>query len=165
MASRSEQEDKSAKAKEWRREMQEKLKQYSKAPQLAELQIKLLDQMVHKLKQDRHDVGVQITEDQEELQWVEKEVNEIKSKYDPLVRRMTERKQQRDELVQQLQQFEQSFQGVIESVRDRIKVTNKYDSTFQRKAASESLTQSRGFSTEKGTTASHRVASKNKTLS
>eukprot|EP00744_Colponema_vietnamica_P013781 GILI01019320.1.p1 GENE.GILI01019320.1~~GILI01019320.1.p1 ORF type:complete len:155 (+),score=41.74 GILI01019320.1:87-551(+) len=136
--------DSDSSSKDARREMAEKLKQFAKTPEIAQLQIKQLDQMVFKLKKDRRDCQERIDKARAELSWLEKEEAEIRLRYDPLVSSLEAKEVQRTQLQQQIAQFERETQAVIELTKTRLRQANQQDSRFNKQKAAESVALARG---------------------
>jgi len=90
----------------------DKLKHISKGPELAQLQIRLLDQMVSHLKQRRQRVGAQIAQDLEDIKWIDNEMAAIHKKFDPLMASLRKRRDRAEELQTALDNCNKAFAAV-----------------------------------------------------
>eukprot|EP00455_Lapot_gusevi_P006683 TRINITY_DN1285_c0_g6_i1.p1 TRINITY_DN1285_c0_g6~~TRINITY_DN1285_c0_g6_i1.p1 ORF type:complete len:160 (+),score=34.17 TRINITY_DN1285_c0_g6_i1:58-537(+) len=129
-----------------RDELLAKIKNAANGPELAQLQIKLLDQMVMQLKQRRMNVGQQIARDREELEWLEKERSSILGSLNPLIRERKEKEAQQKELEAKITECQTAFSAMLEMARSGLGVARKKNDQLQKNMTTFKLEQTRGYS-------------------
>eukprot|EP01083_Nonionella_stella_P052875 140128_1 len=144
--------------KEEKRELLEKIREAAKGPRLAQLQIKLLDQMVVQLKQRRAKVGAGISGSRSEIRWIDGELAVAHRRYDPLAERLRTKKIKLRELEARLADYQKQFAGIMNNAKQTIYATTRGTRTTTKEITSKNLELLRGYSSKD----SHRKPSKKK---
>ena len=114
--------------------------------ELAELQIKALDELVAGLKKKRRQVAEQIEADRAEIAAIEREQAEIHKKYDPMAERMRDRQAKRDALVAQLEACKRHMNTIMTETRDSIRKVRSSTGRLYGNDARQKLKDARGYS-------------------
>lgn len=145
--------------KEEKQQYTTRLRQLSAGPKLAQLQIRMLDQMIHHMKQKRANAGSAIEDAHAEIARIDEKMKTIHKKYHPVKKKFNDRTTERRRLNTQISDCEDKMAGILALSKQRIRKVNKSLSDFQSRAASYELQRNKGFSASQ----SHRLAGKKKT--
>ena len=127
---------------------------------LATLRIKELDKLVARLKQNSANCLKAIQLDEQELYHIDREIQKIRARYDPLCARLKERKAQRNELVQQRDQVAAQVNQLLANSKQRVRQSNNQTIRQLRQFANLELTATRGYSLGRESTYSQKKSTR-----
>lgn len=113
---------------------------------LATLRIKELDKLVARLKQNSANCLKAIQLDEQSLFHVDREIQKIRTRYDPLCARLSERKAQRLEMVQQRDQLAAQVDQLLANSKQRVRQSNNQTIRQLRQFARIEISATRGYS-------------------
>lgn len=117
------------------------------APMLATLRIRELDKLVARLKQNSANCLKAIQLDEQSLYHIDREINKIKTRYDPLCARLAERQKERAELMAQHNEIAKQVSQLLSDSKSRVRQSNNQTVRQLRRFANQELTAARGYST------------------
>ena len=113
-----------------------------------------------RLKQNSANCLKAIQLDEQELYHIDREIQKIRTRYEPLCARLKERKAQRDELVQQRNQVAAQVNQLLANSKQRVRQSNNQTIRQLRQFANSELTATRGYSLGRESTYSQRRSSR-----